>query len=85
MKNTSYSHSYVLNKDIIQIKQRNKMKNITNISYTTCQSSDAGVEFGVANSNDLYTSVLVPINECVVLNSEQKKSELNLCISQLFF
>lgn len=49
------------------------MKNITNISYITCQSSDAGVEFGVANSNDLYTSVLVPINECVVLNSEQKK------------
>lgn len=29
---------------------------------------------GVANSNGLYASVLVPINEsCLVLNSEQNK------------
>lgn len=60
------------------------MQNITNYSNTICHSSDSGVILGVANSDRLYTSVLVRINEsCLVLNSEQNK-QLNLCISELF-
>lgn len=50
------------------------MQNITNMSNTTCQTSDSGVELGEANSNSVYTNVLVLINEsCLVLNSEQNK------------
>lgn len=60
------------------------MQNITNNSNTTGQSSDSGVKLGVANSDRLNTSVLVPIDEsCLVLNSEQNK-HLNPCISELF-
>lgn len=60
------------------------MQNITNNSNTTCHSSDSGVILGVANSDRLYTSVLMRISEsCLVLNSEQNK-QLNLCISELF-
>lgn len=39
------------------------MQSITNISNTACQSSDPGVELGEANSNSVYTNVLVLINE----------------------
>lgn len=50
------------------------MQSITNISNTTCQSSDSGVELGETNSKSVYTNVLVLINEsCLVLNSEQNK------------
>lgn len=50
------------------------MQSLTNISKTTCQSSDSGVELGEANSKSVYTNVLVLINEsCLVLNSEQNK------------
>lgn len=42
------------------------------------------MKLGVAKSDRLYTSVLVPINEsCLVLKSEQNK-QLNVCISLLF-
>lgn len=73
----SHSHAYVLNKDIIQIKQKEykyKKKTTTNINNTACQSSDSGVKLDVSNFKRLYTSVLVPINElCLVLNSNQIK------------
>lgn len=60
------------------------MQNITNNSNTTCHSSDSGVILGVANSDRLYTSVLVRINEsCLVLYSEQNK-QLYMCKSERF-
>lgn len=50
------------------------IQNITNNSNTTCHSPDSGVILGVANSDRLYTSVLVRINEsCLVLYSEQNE------------
>lgn len=42
------------------------------------------MKLGEANSDRLYTSVLVPINELwLVLYSEQNK-QLTMCISELF-